>query len=96
LFFGRCITGLGVGIGIIIGPLLLSELTPSSMRGMLVSSTELVTNLGIVLGFIIGYFLSGLNDGYNWRIMIGIGIIPPIFIIFFLPLIPESARWLII
>ena len=75
---------------------MLCEITPPDIRGKLVGYTEVMNNVGITLGFLVGYFCNDINnDDWNWRIMIGIGVVPPILILLLLPLIPESPRWLI-
>mmetsp|Transcript_37245 Transcript_37245/g.57772 ORF Transcript_37245/g.57772 Transcript_37245/m.57772 type:complete len:140 (+) Transcript_37245:146-565(+) len=91
---GRIVIGLGIGMVLIGAPLLLSEITPSKKRGSVVTFAELANCLGILLGFIVGYVMYLNNQ--NWRLMIGIGIIPPcINILFLIFYIPESPRWLI-
>jgi Sugar (and other) transporter len=35
------------------------------------------------------------NDSMKWRVMIGVGIIPPVLILACLVSLPESPRWLI-
>mmetsp|Transcript_145225 Transcript_145225/g.253462 ORF Transcript_145225/g.253462 Transcript_145225/m.253462 type:complete len:487 (+) Transcript_145225:76-1536(+) len=92
---GRIVTGLGTGIGAICSPLLLAELTSPSKRGMLISWTEVINNVGICLGFAIGYSLSGMPTHIAWRVMIGLGAIPPFAIFAATFIIPESPRWLI-
>jgi len=94
LFFGRIITGIGTGIGALCSPLLLTELVPPEQRGKLVGYTEVINNVGIFLGFVIGYLLCDLPGAWNWRLMLGLGAVPPFFIAFALHFIPESPRWL--
>lgn len=48
--FGRAFVGLGVGLGLSIDPLYISEVSPPSHRGHLVSFSEIAINFGIVLG----------------------------------------------
>ena len=95
LFIGRAFIGLGIGTAIISSPLILSELTPSHIRGALITYAEISNNIGIFLGFVIGYYFS-TGSAQNWRIMIGLGFVPPLLNIFLLKFfVPESPRWLI-
>mmetsp|Transcript_30210 Transcript_30210/g.73530 ORF Transcript_30210/g.73530 Transcript_30210/m.73530 type:complete len:515 (-) Transcript_30210:414-1958(-) len=96
LFLGRIITGVGVGFGLVIAPLYLSEVVPPEKRGFLVCLFDVILNVGILEGYIVGYVIQvSLGDpGTRWRIMIAIGILPPILILLGLPFLQESPRWL--
>jgi sugar porter (SP) family MFS transporter len=95
LMVGRVITGMGVGTGLSVSPLYLSELSPKHIRGALVSLTEISINIGVLLGFIAGWAFDGLGDHVSWRYMLGMGALPPVFIYFSLVFLPESPRWLL-
>lgn len=47
---GRVFVGIGVGLGLSIDPLYISEVSPPSHRGHLVSFSEIAINFGIMLG----------------------------------------------
>lgn len=95
LMIGRLLAGIGIGFGVMIAPVYIVEISPSNDRGSLTSFPEIFTNLGILLGYISNYAFSGLPAHINWRIMLGVGIIPSIFLGFALCVIPESPRWLV-
>jgi MFS family permease len=95
LMAGRVITGVGVGTGLTIAPLYMAELSPKKIRGALVSLNEVAINIGILLGFVAGYALSGLRVDLAWRLMLGLGAFPPIIILLSLLIMPESPRWLV-
>lgn len=96
LMLGRVLTGIGVGFAMMIAPLYSAEISPASVRGFLVSFTEIFVNVGILLGYLIGFAFQFLDDSYNWRLMLGAGALPAIVlgagVIFVLP---ESPRWLV-
>ena len=46
LMFGRVFVGLGVGFGLAIDPIYISEISPASHRGRLVTWSEIATNVG--------------------------------------------------
>lgn len=48
---------------------------------------------GYVTGFVIQTVVPGLS--LKWRVMLGIGIVPPVVIVLCLTFLPESPRWLI-
>eukprot|EP00730_Choanoeca_flexa_P006035 TRINITY_DN12069_c1_g8_i1.p1 TRINITY_DN12069_c1_g8~~TRINITY_DN12069_c1_g8_i1.p1 ORF type:complete len:530 (+),score=114.75 TRINITY_DN12069_c1_g8_i1:172-1761(+) len=95
LMLGRVITGIGVGTGLSLSPLYLSELSPKQIRGALVSLTEISINIGVLLGFIAGWAFDGLGEHVNWRWMLGMGCLPPVLILASLAVLPESPRWLL-
>ncbi|KAJ6402052.1 hypothetical protein OIU84_014179 [Salix udensis] len=95
LMSGRILAGVGIGFGVMIAPVYIAEISPSAVRGSLTSFPEIFINLGILLGYISNYAFSGLPVHINWRVMLGIGILPSIFMGVALFVIPESPRWLL-
>ncbi|KAL4585586.1 hypothetical protein LXL04_010209 [Taraxacum kok-saghyz] len=94
LFIGRLVAGIGIGFAVLIVPIYIVEISPTTSRGILTSFPEIFINFGILLGYVSSYVFRGLPVNINWRIMLGIGIIPSVFIGFALLVIPESPRWL--
>jgi sugar porter (SP) family MFS transporter len=96
LLIGRMLVGWGVGIGLAIDPLYISEITPAKYRGELVTWSEILLNVGIVFGFSTGLFLSHMDDDMEWRVMFLLGAILPVIMIFVVWwIMPESPRWLV-
>ncbi|CAL9104332.1 unnamed protein product [Musa textilis] len=95
LILGRLLAGVGIGFGVMIAPVYIAEISPTVSRGSFTSFPEIFINLGILLGYISNYVFSGLPEHISWRIMLGIGILPSVFIGFALFVIPESPRWLV-
>lgn len=95
LMVGRLLAGIGIGFGVMIAPVYIAEISPAIERGALTSFPEIFINLGILLGYVSNYAFSGLPVHINWRVMLGVGILPSVFIIFALIIIPESPRWLV-
>ncbi|THG23716.1 probable polyol transporter 4 [Camellia sinensis] len=95
LMIGRLLAGVGIGFGVMIAPIYIAEIAPAVTRGSLTSFPEIFINLGILLGYVSNYVFSGLPSHINWRIMLGVGILPSVFIGFALFVIPESPRWLV-
>ncbi|KAF4363819.1 hypothetical protein F8388_000484 [Cannabis sativa] len=96
LMIGRLLAGIGIGFGVMIAPVYIAEIAPAVARGSLTSFPEIFVNFGILLGYVSNYAFSGLPAHINWRIMLGVGILPSIFIGFALFVIPESPRWLVV
>ncbi|CAN0497419.1 unnamed protein product, partial [Discosporangium mesarthrocarpum] len=47
---GRILTGLGVGCGFVVAPVYITEITPPHIRGKLVAMTDIMINIGILVG----------------------------------------------
>lgn len=98
LLAGRFFLGIGVGLGLAIDPLYVSELAPARTRGMFTSWPEIACNLGVLIGFCANWVFitaSGEAEG-SWRGMIATGLILPIIlIVLILTVMPESPRWLV-
>ncbi|EAZ32427.1 hypothetical protein OsJ_16637 [Oryza sativa Japonica Group] len=95
LMMGRLLAGIGIGIGIMVAPVYISEITPATLRGSYASFPEIFISLGILLGYVSNLAFSGLPDHINWRVMLAAGIVPSISVAFVLLVIPESPRWLV-
>jgi MFS family permease len=96
LMFGRIFVGLGVGFGLAIDPLYISEISPAAHRGELVTWSEMALNVGIVLGFSAGLIFYNLEDSLEWRLMFLMGaILPVVMIILVRTVMPESPCWLV-
>lgn len=95
LIIGRLFAGVGIGFGVMIAPVYIAEISPAVARGSLTSFPEIFVNLGILLGYISNYAFSGLPAHISWRLMLGVGILPSVFIGSALFVIPESPRWLV-
>ncbi|KAM3761782.1 hypothetical protein ACB098_01G294300 [Castanea mollissima] len=73
-----------------------AELSPALTRGFLTSLPEVFINVGILLGYIANYTLSGLPEHINWRLMLGLAALPAIAVALGVLAMPESPRWLVV
>lgn len=94
LLVGRVILGLAVGAGFSIVTTYITEVAPKNHRARYVGLEDLFLVIGIVLGNFFNYALVGLPN--DWRLMLGLGAIAPVFALCMLPMIPESPRWLML
>ncbi|OUZ99952.1 Sugar/inositol transporter [Macleaya cordata] len=95
LLAGRVVAGIGVGYSLMISPVYTAELAPASTRGFLTSLPEFFITLGILIGYISNYALSGLATNINWRLMLGLAAVPAFAIGIGVLAMPESPRWLV-
>jgi SP family galactose:H+ symporter-like MFS transporter len=92
LILGRIAVGVAIGIASEVTPLYISEMSPSSMRGSLVSLNQLAITIGIVVSYLVDFSLSAFQ---GWRYMLVLAAVPAVILgIGMLPL-PDTPRWLI-
>jgi len=89
----RILGGIAVGGAILIAPVYIAEISPSALRGSLVSFNQLMIVIGISASFFSNYFLLGLGQNC-WRWMLGVEAIPAALYFVLLFFVPESPRWL--
>ncbi|CUM56421.1 unnamed protein product [Debaryomyces tyrocola] len=99
LFIARFIMGFGIGIKSATVPAYAAECTPKQIRGALVMLWQFFTAFGIMLGYaacLAFYYVPdrGIGGGLNWRLMLGSAGLPAVFVLFQIPFVPESPRWL--
>jgi len=93
LVYSRYIQGFGVGAGLLISPMFISEVSPKQWRGALVTLSEVALSLGILLAYIVNFLLSGVSN--QWRWMIGLGALPDVLLALRMLFLPESPRFLV-
>ncbi len=93
LYIYRFILGLSIGIASFAAPNYISEIAPSHLRGRLVSFFQLAIVIGILLTYIVNYYLATSTN--PWREMFLYGTIPAIILLIGLFFMPDSPRWLL-
>ena len=88
----RLIGGLAVGAASVLSPMYVAEVSPPGIRGKLVAIYQLTIVVGILISYLINYWLHDLED--NWRWMFATGVFPSVLFFVLLFYIPESPRWL--
>lgn len=95
LSIARFIGGLGVGASSVVAPLYITEMAPAEYRGRLVAAFQFNLVLGILLAYFSNYAVDLLGMGANWRLMLGVEIIPAALFLILLFRVPRSPRWLV-
>lgn len=88
----RLTGGLAVGAASVLSPMYVAEVSPPGIRGKLVAIYQLTIVVGILISYLINYWLHDLED--NWRWMFATGVFPSVLFFVLLFYIPESPRWL--
>lgn len=92
--FFRFIGGIGVGASSVVGPMYISEISPSKSRGRLVALFQFNVVSGILIAFVSNYLLFGVSDD-AWRWMLGVQAFPSLLFFVMVFTVPESPRWLV-
>ena len=108
LVVARMIGGLGVGASLILAPMYIAEISPSNIRGRMVSFNQLNIVIGISAAFFTNYMIlqwaqsdaswaqSLMFSEYTWRWMLGLETLPAILYFIGLFFVPVSPRWQIL
>lgn len=105
----RIIGGVGIGMVSIVCPLYISEISPASHRGRMVSLYQLAVTAGFLGAYLVNYYILNFSMDFSssnqlinkilsteiWRGMLGAETLPAILFFIILFFIPESPRWLL-
>ena len=105
----RIIGGVAIGLSSNVSPLYIAELSPSNLRGRLVSLNQFAIVVGILLAQVVNWLLAkpvpehtasdvllqSWNVQYGWRWMFSALVVPAAVFTFASLWIPESPRWLV-
>ncbi|KAJ1722408.1 hypothetical protein LPJ53_003167 [Coemansia erecta] len=95
LIVGRFIAGLGVGCLSMTVPVFQSEIAPAHIRGRLVSLQQWAITWGLLVAFWIDYGCHFIKSDAQWRLPIGIQIVPALILFVSMIFMPYSPRWLV-
>ncbi|KAJ2503533.1 hypothetical protein GGH96_000093, partial [Coemansia sp. RSA 1972] len=95
LIAGRFVNGLAVGFLSSVVPMYQSETAPPENRGRMVSLQQWAITWGIFLAFGIDYGCSFIKGPKQFRLPLGLQIVPSIILLFTMVLMPFSPRWLV-
>ncbi|KAG5937743.1 hypothetical protein E4U59_004211 [Claviceps monticola] len=98
LYAGRCLAGLGVGFLVMIVPVYQGELCHPDIRGRVTALQQFMLGVGALIASAVGYgCFTGIasDNSAQWRIPLGLQIVPAVILAALILLFPESPRWLI-
>ncbi|OQD72417.1 hypothetical protein PENDEC_c021G02411 [Penicillium decumbens] len=95
LTLGRVISGIGLGLQVATVPSYQSECAKAHSRGRWVMIEGGLQTFGVACGQLIGYGFLYVKGQAQWRIPVGIQLVPAFIVFIFINFLPESPRWLI-
>jgi len=90
---GRTICGFGVAICGLAKPLIVSELAPSHMRGMLVALFAVGQSVGLNVFYLTDFLLPPTDIEWAWRVLTAIGASPAVGVVLLALFTPSSTYW---
>ncbi|RPD75600.1 general substrate transporter [Lentinus tigrinus ALCF2SS1-7] len=95
MYGGRFLAGMGIGMLAMLAPLYQAEIAHPSIRGRLTTLQQFMLGIGALIASFIGYgCYHGLSGQAQWRVPLGIQLLPALPLAFFILLLPESPRYL--
>lgn len=94
LLISRLYLGLAIGISSFSVPLYIAEISPTKIRGTLVSLFQLLITVGILASYLSDSALADNSNVESWRPMFYVGVIPALILFFGMIFLPETPRWL--
>lgn len=97
----RIMGGIGVGLASMLSPLYIAEISPSAIRGRLVSFNQLAIVGGMLLVYFVNWFIASQgNDVWvkavGWRWMLASEAVPAAIFFLLLLFVPDTPRWLVL
>lgn len=93
VIIGRFLVGIGIGGDVPPSASLVAELSSESSRGRLISIQSILWGLGGAVAALIALPLLNLTGVESWRIIFGLGAIPPLIVLALRRSINESWVW---
>lgn len=92
----RFIGGIGIGGSSVLGPVYIAELAPAKWRGRLVGLFQINIVIGILLAYLSNAIIASFHLGaIEWRVDLGVAVLPAALFLLLLLSVPQSSRWLV-
>ncbi len=102
VFIGyRIIGGVAIGMASMLAPMYIAEIAPPASRGLFVTLQQIAIVGGINLVYLINAVIQGAGNHdwlltTGWRYMLASAAIPAVLLMFFMLLVPETPRFLVL
>lgn len=95
LIAARLFLGIAIGTSSFAVPLYIAEISPTRVRGTLVSLFQLMITIGILVSYFSDFLFANDANPECWRPMFYVGVIPALILLIGMFFMPESPRWLL-
>lgn len=95
LILARLFLGVAIGVSSFAVPLYIAEISPTRIRGRLVSMFQLMITLGVLVSYLSDLFFADESTVSCWRPMFYAGVLPALILLVGIFFMPESPRWLL-
>src|SRR6056297_765001 len=92
LIIWRLIIGLAIGVASYTVPLYISEISPTHVRGALVSINQLAITVGIFTSYLVDLGFANFPEGWRWMFLVGL--VPSLILGIGMFFLPDTPRWL--
>jgi SP family xylose:H+ symportor-like MFS transporter len=98
--FYRILGGVGVGVASMLSPLYIAEISPSAIRGRLVSFNQLAIVGGMLIVYFVNWYIAAQGDdtwlkATGWRLMLASEAVPSLIFLVLLMFVPDTPRWFV-
>ena len=94
LLLSRLFLGVAIGVSSFAVPLYIAEISPTKVRGTLVSMFQLMVTIGVLVSYLSDLYFADESDMTCWRPMFYVGVIPACILLIGMFFMPETPRWL--
>ena len=95
LLWARLFLGIAIGVSSFAVPLYIAEISPTKIRGTLVSMFQLMITIGVLVSYLSDLYFADEADVTCWRPMFYVGVIPACILLVGMIFMPETPRWLL-
>lgn len=96
LVLARLFLGVAIGVSSFAVPLYIAEISPTKVRGTLVSMFQLMVTIGVLVSYLSDLYFADESDMTCWRPMFYVGVIPACILLIGMFFMPETPRWLML
>ncbi|KAI0784194.1 general substrate transporter [Abortiporus biennis] len=95
MLIGRIVAGFAIGILSMTVPLYNTEIAPPKIRGFIVGLAQQMIGIGFIVANWVGYGCKFLGSDTQWRLPLGLQLIPASMLLIGIQFMPYSPRWLL-
>ncbi|KAH9945007.1 general substrate transporter [Epithele typhae] len=95
MLIGRIVAGFAIGILSMTVPLYNTEIAPPKHRGFMVGLAQQMIGIGFIVANWVGYGCQFLDGDQQWRLPLGLQLVPATLLLVGSVFMPRSPRWLL-